>query len=94
MTKAQRAERAAEHDRLKDLLKAPKAEDRIYLVVGPNCWGRGLTQEAATKAARVYCPVPRFRKWVVFYGHPSMYVDDMGSLCWFTEHGQPQRVSG
>lgn len=71
---------------------APNENARCYLAVGPNCWGRAVTKEQAIKNARKHCPVPRFRKWIVFYCHPSTYIDDMGSLMFYDQYGQPERI--
>ena len=78
--------------------KAPNPNARCFLAIGPHCWGRATTCEKAIANARRCKPsfVKKPVKWVVFYCHPSTYIDDMGTLCWFEQdtYGKPERVKG
>lgn len=55
---------------------------RVYLCVGPQCWGKGFTPEDAEKAARVNyrpgigqrTPMP----FIMFDAPPDVTVDEMG----------------
>lgn len=74
--------------------KSESVNARCFLAVGPNCWGKGLTKEKAIANARKYKPswVKGKVQWIVFYCHPSSYVDDMGTLCSFQKFGVPERI--
>lgn len=56
---------------------------RVYLAVGPNCWGKGFTPEDAEKAARAnYYPGSAGKRdampFIMFDAPPDVYVDGMG----------------
>lgn len=69
---------------------------KVYLAVGPNCWGKGKTQAIAIRNARTYKPswVKGKVKWIVFYGDPRCFIDDMGNICWPHDAERPEQVAG
>jgi hypothetical protein len=60
--------------------------ERQYLVMGPCCWGKGATEKEAlanARKARVrYAEGSLGWRYIVFDVHPSVTVDEMGSLCY------------
>ena len=69
MTTAPMTEAAIKH--------ALKAEQWIYLVVGPNVWGKGFTQDQAHTAAG------KPKHWIAYASaDPWIVVDGMGGLCY------------
>lgn len=62
---------------------------REFLAVGPNCWGRGTTDQEAIKNARKAFSVSlngRFR-YILYDVDPSTYVDEMGGFCYIPKPG-------
>lgn len=62
----------------------PAADDRVYMAIGPNCWGRGRTGQEAVKNARREFPSYNGKWRYILYDAPKgSWVDDIdGGLQW------------
>lgn len=57
---------------------------RLFLCIGPMCWGRGETVAKAVKNAKAN-RVRIYEKkwcWILYDIASDVTVDDMGGLCW------------
>jgi len=65
----------------------PAAPGRKFLAVGPYCWGQSSTQAEAVKQCKKASPGPTYLgklgfRCIVFDAHSSVYLDDMGGICY------------
>jgi hypothetical protein len=60
------------------------AEQRIYLCIGPNCWGRGTTPAEALKNAKrgFSASLCGPWRWIMYDAQGDAVIDDMGSVCY------------
>ncbi len=58
---------------------------RMFIVVGPHCWGRANTKEQALKNCQKEYGVKRLRQYIVFDAHEDTRIDDMGSFCYYPD---------
>ena len=57
---------------------------KCFIVIGPNCWGKGSTKREAKRNAKREAPSWAKRpgtKCVVYEAPDSAYVDEMGAIC-------------
>lgn len=75
----------------------------MFLVVGPMCWGKGETPDAAYRKARSFKPSwikqkPGQKMPHIIYAYdpektPEMFVDDMGNVNWRGDNPIKTRVN-
>jgi hypothetical protein len=60
------------------------ADQRIYLCIGPNTWGRGTTPAEAVKNAKANFSrsLSGSWKWIMYDAQADAVIDDMGSICY------------
>jgi len=82
-------------------LLPPLDEGREYLIIGPNCWGRGKTAAEALKIAKRNRPTAGIGpgwKWIAHDVPAGAWLDDMGfNIHWKIPEGTnplPSRVIG
>lgn len=62
--------------------EALQAEQWIYIAVGPNCWGKGFTQDQALAAAVSNNREARTKHLMYAVVDPWAVIDDMGGICY------------
>ena len=60
------------------MLKVP--DDYLFLIVGPNCWEKGETEEEAKKKTLSQRIVSKLSKYLVYLVDPETVLDQMGYL--------------
>jgi len=60
-------------------------DDRLFMVVGPQCWGKGVTVDVAIRNAKSHWPWSGWgdnHKWwfVLFDVHPDTTMNQMGQM--------------
>lgn len=54
----------------------------MFLVIGPNVWGRGETEAEALKIAVKEYGGRKLPRYLVYDVHPETTLDNQGDICW------------
>lgn len=69
---------------------------RLYMAIGPNCWGRGMTAAEAVKNAKANAPrhlgAPKWG-FILYDVQSDATIDGMGSICYVPREGEQPYIT-